>query len=325
MSAAVKSPWHEGELEAQRRAGVDPAYAAKVAPFLRPYLTEQHRDFYAELPFVVAGALDDAGRPWATLLQGDPGFLQATDVTRLHVEAEPDADDPARPGFAAGREIGLLGIQLETRRRNRLNGRIERDADAGFDIVVDRAYGNCPKYITTHELQWTPPRPQAAEVRDALDDEARAAIAGSASLYIASHAGGDGGGVDVSHRGGRPGFVAVDGDWLTVPDFQGNQFFNTLGNLLVDRRAGLLFVDFVRGDLLQLTGSAEVLYDSPLLARFAGAQRGLRVRVDRLVRRRGVLAWRGEPREASPAVARTDTWDELRARDARGGAPLTST
>jgi len=95
MSAAVKSPWHEGELEAQRRAGVDPAYAAKVAPFLRPYLTEQHRDFYAELPFVVAGALDDAGRPWATLLQGDPGFLQATDVTRLHVEAEPDADDPA--------------------------------------------------------------------------------------------------------------------------------------------------------------------------------------------------------------------------------------
>ena len=320
MSTTVaRSPWHEGELEAQRRAGIDPAYTAKVGPFLRPCLNEQHRDFYSELPFVVAGALDDAGHPWATLLQGDPGFLQALDQTRLHVDAEPDADDPARPGFAEGRDIALLGIQLETRRRNRLNGRIERDGDPGFDIVVDRAYGNCPKYITTHELQWTPAQPRPAEVREGLDDEARATIAAATSFYIASHAGVARGGVDVSLRGGRPGFVAVDGDWLTVPDFQGNQFFNTLGNLLVDPHAGLLFVDFPGGDLLQLTGTAEVLYDSPLLARFAGAQRGFRVRVEGLVRRRGALAWRGSPLEASPAVARTDTWAELRAREAASG------
>jgi len=315
-TAAVKSPWHEGELEAQRRAGVDPAYPARVAPFLRPWLNEQHQEFYPELPFVIAGALDDAGRPWATLLQGDPGFLQVRDETRLHVDAEPDADDPARAGFAEGREIGLLGIQLETRRRNRLNGHVARDGDPGFDVVVDRAYGNCPKYITTHELQWTPPQPRPAELRDGLDDEARATIAAASSFYIASHAGIEHGGVDVSHRGGRPGFVAVDGDWLIVPDFQGNQFFNTLGNLLVEPRAGLLFVDFANGDLLQLTGTAEVLYDSPLLARFAGAQRGFRVRVERLVLRRGVLAWRGDPLDPSPALARTDTWADLRAREA---------
>ena len=66
------------------------------------------------------------------------------------------------------------------------------------------------------------------------------------------------GGLDISHRGGRPGFVAVRGDTLVVPDFRGNRFFNTLGNLLGDPRAGLLFVDFATGDLLQLQGTVTI-------------------------------------------------------------------
>ena len=62
-------------------------------------------------------------------------------------------------------------------------------------------------------------------------------------------------GADISHRGGRPGFVRVDGDVLTIPDFRGNRYFNTLGNLIAEPRASLLFVDFETGDLLQLQGS----------------------------------------------------------------------
>src|SRR3546814_14766932 len=68
-------------------------------------------------------------------------------------------------------------------------------------------------------------------------------------------------GADVSHRGGRPGFVRVTEDdgrsVLTIPDFSGNQFFNTLGNIAINPRAGLLFVDFATGDLLTLTGRSE--------------------------------------------------------------------
>jgi hypothetical protein len=67
-------------------------------------------------------------------------------------------------------------------------------------------------------------------------------------------------GVDVSHRGGKPGFVRLDDDCtLIVPDFSGNCQFNTFGNLELNPRAGMLFVDFDRGNLLYLTGTAEVI------------------------------------------------------------------
>ena len=319
--AAVSSPWHRGELAMQRRAGVAPEHAARVAPFLRTVLTDQHRAFYPLLPFIVAGAVDDAGLPWATILEGTPGFLQSPDDTHLRVAATPAADDPARAGFASGRAIGLLGIQLETRRRNRVNGRVANAIGAGFDLEVDRAYGNCPRYITTHELARGTATPAPADYADGLDAQARAAIARADMFFVASYADEGARGVDVSHRGGRPGFVDVDGDWLTVPDFDGNGFFNTLGNFLVNPRAGLLFVDFARGDLLQLTGHVELVFDGPLLARFAGAQRAFRVRVARLVRRRGALAWRGQAREASPASIPTGSWREARTRLAADAAP----
>jgi predicted pyridoxine 5'-phosphate oxidase superfamily flavin-nucleotide-binding protein len=307
------SPWHRGELEMQRRAGVEPAQAARTAAFQRTILIEQHRAFYPLLPFVVAGAVDDAGMPWATVLQGAPGFMQAPDEIRLRIAAVPDEQDPARAGLGAGRPVALLGIQLETRRRNRLNGRIASADGSGLEIAVERAYGNCPRYITTRALAWTPPAAARPETASGLDDEARATIARADTLFVASYADEGGRAVDVSHRGGRPGFVGVDGDTLVVPDFNGNKFFNTLGNLLANPRAGLLFVDFERGDLLQLSGRAEVLFDSPLLAAFAGAERGWRVDVERLVRRRGALGWRGRGLERSPAVAGTGTWDEARA------------
>jgi len=305
------TPWHRGELEAQRRAGVDPARIAAAAGVLRQFLNEQHRTFYALLPFIVAGAVDAAGRPWATLLQGRPGFMQAADDTHLHIAALPDSSDPVAAALTPGSAVGLLGIQLETRRRNRLNGHVSAcDADS-LTVEVDRAYGNCPKYIHTRELRFVPRgagEAGAAERLVALDADARATIARSGTFFVASVAEEPVRAADVSHRGGRPGFVEVDGDWLTIPDFRGNQFFNTLGNFLVNPKAGLLFPDFETGDVLQLTGSVEVLYDSPRLAAFAGAQRLWRMHADEAVRRRGALRWRGVVQEVSPEAAATGLW-----------------
>ncbi len=99
--------------------------------------------------------------------------------------------------------------------------------------------------------------------------------------------------VDVSHRGGRPGFVRVGSDGvLTIPDFAGNQFFNTLGNLLVNPRAGLVFVDFATGDLLQLSGDAQVVLDDPQIAAFEGAERFWRFTPRRAVYRPGAVPLR---------------------------------
>jgi hypothetical protein len=108
---------------------------------------------------------------------------------------------------------------------------------------------------------------------------------------------------DVSHRGGKPGFVGLEEDGaLVIPDFSGNRFFNTLGNVLATGRAGLTFLDPDSGDLLQLTGAAEIDLDPAAAARFAGAERLWRVRPSRILRLRGALGLRlgaGEPARGS--------------------------
>ena len=121
----------------------------------------------------------------------------------------------------------------------------------GFTVNVLESFGNCPQYIhtRTREPAAISNRP-TAEISDRISDEVRGRIERSDTFFIATNAPE---GVDVSHRGGRPGFVTVDEDGaLLWPDFSGNNFFNTLGNLAVDPRAGLLFADFESGDLLQL-------------------------------------------------------------------------
>jgi uncharacterized protein len=118
----------------------------------------------------------------------------------------------------------------------------------------------------------------------------------------------------VSHRGGKPGFVRVtqaDGRTvLTSPDFFGNFHFATLGNLTLEPRAGILFVDFASGDLLSLTGDADVLWEGNEVAAFVGAQRLLRFRLNAgvLIENAVPLRW-SEPQPA-PQLAATGSWEE---------------
>ena len=133
-------------------------------------------------------------------------------------------------------------------------------------MSIEQSFGNCAQYIQTRAPAPHTRSSRPTETLSALDDAARRAIAGADTFFVASRsrAGIDSdGGLDVSHRGGRPGFVALLGDTLVVPDFRGNRFFNTLGNLLGDPRAGLLFVDFASGDLLQLQGTVTIEWGEP--------------------------------------------------------------
>ncbi|MEG4343628.1 pyridoxamine 5'-phosphate oxidase family protein [Microcoleus sp. A003_D6] len=116
-------------------------------------------------------------------------------------------------------------------------------------------------------------------------------------------------GVDVSHRGGKPGFVRPDDDCtLTVPDFSGNCQFNTFGNLELNPSAGLLFVDFDRGNLLYLTGTAEVIWEGALINDYEGAERLFRFHLDRGYRVEGSLPLRWSSPAFSPFLDRTGSW-----------------
>src|SRR4030095_13542587 len=116
------SPWHEGELAMQRSAGSAEKLASRGHLLLRDHLIDQHRQFYPLLPFIVAGAVARPGDAWAAILAGKPGFLQAPDPHRLTIAAARDPQDPADGGMNDGDAVGLLGIEMHTRRANRLTG-----------------------------------------------------------------------------------------------------------------------------------------------------------------------------------------------------------
>ncbi|WP_354687907.1 pyridoxamine 5'-phosphate oxidase family protein [Cupriavidus necator] len=309
-------PFHTGELAAQERAGKRERMAAAGSRVIRGEMPEQHQTFYAQLPFLLVGAVDASGLPWATMLAGRPGFAHAPDATHLRIDALALPGDPAQAALVHGARIGLLGIELPTRRRNRMNGIIVARDEAGLTVEVEQSFGNCPRYIQLRDVSFAEPAvAPPAWHGDALDEKAMAWLRNADTLFIAtSHtaSGAEGehtGGADVSHRGGKPGFIRVDdARTLTFPDFNGNNFFNTVGNLIANPRAGIVVPDFADGSLLHVGGRAEVIWEGAELASFAGAERLVRLHIERVMRRPGVLPLRAQFREYSPVLADTGAW-----------------
>ncbi|MGO8152300.1 pyridoxamine 5'-phosphate oxidase family protein [Rhizobium leguminosarum] len=293
------SPWHKGELAMQRSVGVAERMDGPGRNFVRKAMPEQHRAFFPMLPFVVLGAVDAKGDIWATVRAERPGFMVSPEPEILDVHLPRDAADPADAGMEDGDAIAMLGIQLETRRRNRLNGVIRRTDAGAFQVRVGQSFGNCPQYIQLRSSAFARDPDVPTEMpplhSGQLDDRALGMIEGADTFFVASYVDRENGErqVDVSHRGGNVGFVRVGADGvLTVPDFPGNRFFNTLGNFLVNPKAGLVFIDFETGDMLQMTGKVEVLLDSPEVASFQRAERLWRFTPEEIVLRPDALPLR---------------------------------
>ena len=259
----MNGPFHPGELRAQSLAGVTGAGGA-----IRPSMPDQHRTFFAQLPFLLLATTDADGSPRAGVLSGPAGFVSSPDPATLrialplprHVEAAAQPSVPAGAQLpTAGSRVGLLGIDLATRRRNRANGIVSGRADGALTVAVQESFGNCPQHIRQRQVRTAEAGAHPPLHFEGLDPRARAIVAHADTFFIATS--GAAFGVDISHRGGPPGVAAIDGTTLTVPDFGGNRYFNTLGNLLLDPRAALLFIDFDRGDVLELRGHVEVLWD----------------------------------------------------------------
>ena len=314
------SPFHSGEVELQRSLGVAERMEQFGRRVIRDHMPDQHRDFFEQLPFIVAGAVDSDGDVWATLLAGGPGFIQSPDPRQLALTLPMDPSDPATNGFQQSDAIGILGIELHSRRRNRMNGAIGAVSENGFTVEVEHSFGNCPQYIQTRNWKMVAPNERIAPMAEqftSLDDSARAAISAADTFFVASYIDLEDGRrqVDASHRGGKPGFVRIDEDgMLTIPDFAGNLHFNTLGNFLRNPRAGLVFVDFDNGDMLHLTGVADVVLDSPDIAAFQGAERLWTFTPTKVVRRKAAFPLRFDFLDWSPNSLMTGDWEQAEQR-----------
>lgn len=311
------SPYHQGEVELHTRLGRAERQEAMARLIHRPFMVDQHREFFAQLPFVIAGSIDADAAPWASILFGAPGFLSTTDDTTFKIDTPVLKGDPFAENAKAGLPVSFVGIELQTRRRNRLNS-IVRKAE-GNQVITDvvQSYGNCPQYIHTRGMAFTrnPAQPfePGYETFQEFDAAALDIITRADTFFVASHNPVDdpltNGGVDVNHRGGNPGFVKIEGNTLTIPDFRGNFAFNTLGNFVLNPKAGLVFIDFVSGDILQLTGTVELLWDmTPEISEFVGAERAWRFHLSHGHRLAGASPLGFVDGEASPRTLQTGHW-----------------
>ena len=109
----------------------------------------------------------------------------------------------------------------------------------------------------------------------------RAFIARQPLFFLASAD--DEGQPDVSYKGGAPGFVqALDERTLAFPNYDGNGMFRSLGNVQLNPRVALLFINFEQPQRLRVLGSATAAGDDPLLPNWPGAQAVVRVAVELL-------------------------------------------
>ncbi|RKT74600.1 hypothetical protein DFJ66_7963 [Saccharothrix variisporea] len=281
---------HAGEQEMQRKAGEggphwgSPMFDGDIPPGFRAFMAAQR---------LVAISGEDADeRVWCTVLSGPPGFVDAVDERTVVLHAVPPDGDPLAEAFREPRDIGVVVMSPETARRVRVNGKATRDGDR-LVVRTEQVLGNCPKYLQVRDVTAVvadPPGP--ARVGAALTPAQRAWVESADTFFIGSRSPADG--ADASHRGGLPGFVTASApDRLSWPDYPGNSFFMTLGNIELNPKAGLVFLDWATGSTLQVTGRCGVDWRARRAAALPGAQRVVDFHVERVVQIDGAspLRW----------------------------------
>ena len=334
MDSLNSSPFHKGEQEIQKKLGVRESMEKFGRKVIRGYLPEQHREFYHQLPFIFVGHTDQDGWPWASVVVGGEGFITSRDNTQLEVNILPLDGDPLHQTIEAkGSRIGVLGMEPQSRRRNRLTGAINTVDNSGFTLDIQQTFGNCPQYIQTRDMEFIDSNRSghSRTTFDTLDERARQLISRSDTFFVASSAAkpkaessakpssenvptDESYGADISHRGGQQGFVKVDDDGvLTIPDYHGNNHYNTLGNFHLNPKAGLLFIDFESRDILMITGRVEILWDDPKQHLYEGAQRFWTFTLDHGIWLNQAFPMHTRFGEYSPNSILTGNWDQAEA------------
>ena len=302
---STQSPYHEGERKVQLKAG-ESAIGERNGTVISELIIPGAIPFIAQQSMIVVSSLDNLGKVWASVIIGQPGFVFAPTASSIIIDLTriiSHKDDPFWTNIISNPKVGMLIIELSTRRRLRVNGSIEAIDEKTYQLNVEQAYPNCPKYIQRrsisfdnvsdrlllpdpeHGRQLTHSQIQLIKNADSffvgsaspLKDDMSKNVTSSRGVKV-TH------GADASHRGGHPGFVQIKSQVLKIPDYQGNSMFNTLGNIEIYPQAGFVFIDFENKKLLQLSGNAKVLWDQEDPTELSGGtQRFWELEVDKWI------------------------------------------
>jgi uncharacterized protein len=266
METDMRDPFHPGERAIQEQTG-EREVALMNGRLIGDRIPAAARLFVAQQHYCALGWSSPEHELWAAFLGGPQGFAHTDeDGSQLNLRLDDIAGVLSRIPPFAGVEVndhlGVLFIELATRRRLRASGRCAHKTATELAISIDEAHPLCPKYIQRRQLEDAAPggAPSGIQEGEALSTELVAWITGADTFFVASsHPDRS---ADISHRGGKPGFVRHDGGVLRIPDYPGNGMFNTLGNFMLNPRAGLTFVDFGANRQLQMTGEVSLDLDA---------------------------------------------------------------
>ena len=255
--------FHKGEIAVQQKVGEE-VTASSVGRIISNKIPKRVNRFIEEQPMIIVSSTDKFDNIWTSVLFGNPGFTSVIDEGTISIKKTNIYSTNTDIFFDNTKEhgeIGTLFIELSTRRRFRINGTMQL-TDNTIKVSVQEAYPNCPKYIQQRVVNVPndyKERNAVIESGITINQQIKDWIIYSDTFFIGSKS--DTNKLDASHRGGNKGFIEIIEDTLKIPDYKGNSMYNTLGNIHQNLKAGLLFIDFQKGRILQLTGTSNVLYD----------------------------------------------------------------
>ncbi|TKA79524.1 hypothetical protein B0A49_01090 [Cryomyces minteri] len=286
-----------------------------------------------QAPLLALGTLDSQDRPWTTIWGGESGFSRPLGNSIIGIRTLVDRKyDPVVETLfrgnvdgevvreeGKGRMVGGLTIDLESRKRVKLYGRMVAgavstvgDEKEGGDrgqgevqlvVQIEQSLGNCPKYLNKKTIHPAAALPALLSDSPHLPPAALALLAKADLFFISSSNSSHD--MDTNHRGGPPGFVRVlsntaAGAVLIYPEYSGNRLYQTLGNLQITPRAGCVFPDFDTGDVLYVSGRTEILVGTEAAKLLPRSNLAVKITVDagRYVARG--LPLRGTPGDFSP-------------------------
>jgi hypothetical protein len=258
------NPFHEGEIAVQKRAGERDIARHRTSIF-SPHIVPGALPFLARQRFIALSTTGDDRHLWTSGWCGHAGFVASETGERVRIDrarAMISPADPILPRLAVSRDIGMVAIEMTTRRRLRVNGIVERITADEIVVRVRESVPNCPKYIQRRDVHDVTATSAAAPLASGytIDADLRALLERTDTAFVGSlH---PSRGVDASHRGGAPGFIQVlDATTMRLPDYAGNSMFLTLGNFEVDSRASLAAIDFERKRVASFSGAARLCFD----------------------------------------------------------------
>lgn len=253
-------PFHIGEIQMQETLD-DRGTAILNGRLIEDSVMPAAHAFLRQLPFIVLSASDQHNNIPVTLVYGEPGFISIDASGRkVSISIADDGrqhQDPVLRILKRNTRVGALAIDLGTRRRLRINGRIASINPSTLTINVDEAFPNCPKYIQKRVME-SATTAVCKEYRIESGTKPRAfhyALMRATDTFFVSSLNPNGH-ADASHRGGHRGFIHIlDNGDLRIPDYPGNRMYTTFGNFKMNPYAGMVIWDFDHAALLHLSGS----------------------------------------------------------------------